>query len=308
MSNNKRFWMSKKVPSLRHNQEATNDTAQAQNGPRRGTRPRARHTSTRLSAGHRNQPKHRRTGTPGQKKKKKKKAANKQKERGAEERKKNKKEPGGGGEGKGQKRRRKKKKKKWGGGRRSTTRQGPGHPGPENTERQRQRGHDEEKKRRRRRKNQKPKKQPQTGQPQPGKGGTNQERGKGRPQEKVRRTRTRPGGRPAQPGQEEHAHTQARDLGVASSDPKGEVSASTRNSPGAPAGVPIRRRTVRETGRVSDRVHTRKQPQRTQPKGEAGGTRQGQPHRRAPNRYDAERAEKFIVFSALCFASPAACC
>ena len=44
---------------------------------------------------------------------------------------------------------------------------------------------------------------------------------------------------------------------MASSDPKGAVSASTRNSPGAPAESPVARWTVRETGRVSDRVHTR---------------------------------------------------
>ena len=43
---------------------------------------------------------------------------------------------------------------------------------------------------------------------------------------------------------------------MASSDPKGEVSASIRNSPGAAAESPVERRTVRETGRVSDRVHT----------------------------------------------------
>ena len=43
---------------------------------------------------------------------------------------------------------------------------------------------------------------------------------------------------------------------MAFSDPKGAVSASTRNSPGASAESPVERRTVRETGRVSDRVHT----------------------------------------------------
>ena len=35
-----------------------------------------------------------------------------------------------------------------------------------------------------------------------------------------------------------------------------------------------------------------KQPERTQPKTEAGGTRQGQPHRRAPSGYDAEHAQR----------------
>ena len=58
---------------------------------------------------------------------------------------------------------------------------------------------------------------------------------------------------------------------MASYDPKGAVSASTGNSPGAPAESPVERRTVRETGRFRDRVHTRKQPQRMQPKTEAGG-------------------------------------
>ena len=86
--------------------------------------------------------------------------------------------------------------------------------------------------------------------------------------------------------------THARDPGVVSSDPQGEVSASTRNSPGAPAESFIERRTVRETGRVSDRVHTRQPPQRTQPKTDAGGTGQGQPHVRGSNGYDAERAQR----------------
>ena len=55
--------------------------------------------------------------------------------------------------------------------------------------------------------------------------------------------------------------------------------ASTQSSPGAPAKSPIKRRTVRETGNVSNHVHARKPPQRTQPKTVTGGTRQGQPQR-----------------------------
>ena len=43
---------------------------------------------------------------------------------------------------------------------------------------------------------------------------------------------------------------------MAYSDPKGAVSASTRHSPGAPAQSPVARWRVRETRRVSDRVHT----------------------------------------------------
>ena len=75
---------------------------------------------------------------------------------------------------------------------------------------------------------------------------------------------------------------------MASSDSEGAVLASTRDSPGAPAESRVERWTVRETRRVGDRVHTRKPPQRTQPKTDAGGTSQGQPHRGALNGYDAE--------------------
>ena len=79
---------------------------------------------------------------------------------------------------------------------------------------------------------------------------------------------------------------------MAYSDPQGEVSASTPNRPGAQAESPVKRQTVRETGRVSDRVHRRQPPQRTQPKTDAEGTPQGQPHRVAQNGYDAEQAQR----------------
>ena len=79
---------------------------------------------------------------------------------------------------------------------------------------------------------------------------------------------------------------------MASSDLQGEVSASTRNSPAAPAKSPVERRTVRKTGRVSDGIHTREPPKRTQPKTDAGETRQGEPHRGAPSKYDAERDQR----------------
>ena len=101
----------------------------------------------------------------------------------------------------------------------------------------------------------------------------------------------RPGGRPARPGQEGQAH--AHTHGTRALHPpnrNGGVSASTQNSPGAAVKSPFERGTVQETGHVSDRVHTRKLPQRTQPKTDARGTRQGQPHGGGPNRYDAERA------------------
>ena len=73
--------------------------------------------------------------------------------------------------------------------------------------------------------------------------------------------------RPACPTQPRRAckRTHARDPGVASSDLKGEMSASTRNSHGAPAESPV--------DPVTGSTHA-KPPQRTQPKTEAGGTPQ----------------------------------
>ena len=125
-----------------------------------------------------------------------------------------------------------------------------------------------------------------------------------RPQEKVRRTKTRLGGRPARPRQEGHAQAHTRDPSVASSAPREAVSASIQNSPGAAAGSPVDRREVRETRRVSDRGVTRQPPPRTQPKTNAGGTRQGQPHRGAANRYDAEHKEPGSRPASTCSAQP----
>ena len=106
---------------------------------------------------------------------------------------------------------------------------------------------------------------PRKGQPQPGGGQAKQKdkaaKGKG---EAHQNAPGRPA-RPTRPGRTSTC-THARDPGVASSDLQGEVLASTRNSPGAPAESPIEQRTVRETERVSDQVHTRQPPQRTQPK------------------------------------------
>ena len=82
---------------------------------------------------------------------------------------------------------------------------------------------------------------PQTGQPQPGGGLTSKERTKNG-QKKGEAHQTAPG-RPACPTRPSRARTRthARDPGVASSDPKGAVSASTRESPGAPAEFPCRK-------------------------------------------------------------------
>ena len=83
-------------------------------------------------------------------------------------------------------------------------------------------------------------------------------------------------GRPASPTPPRRARTGTHER-EPSSDPQGEVSASTQNSPDAPVESPVDRRTVRETGRVSDHVQKRKPPQRTQPKTEGGGTARDNP-------------------------------
>ena len=102
-----------------------------------------------------------------------------------------------------------------------------------------------------------PEQQPQMGQPQSGGGPTSKERTK-TGQKKGDAHQNAPG-RPARPTRPNRActRTHARDPGVASTVPKGAVSASTRNSPVALAESPVERRTVRENGRVSDRVHKR---------------------------------------------------
>ena len=132
---------------------------------------------------------------------------------------------------------------------------------------------------------------PKQGQPQPGGGPAKRKEKAAKGQGEAHHNAPRRPARSNRPGRTS-TRTDARDPGVASSDPQGEVSASTGNSPGAPAQSPVEQRTVRETGRVSDRFHTRQPPQRTQPETGAGGTRQGQPHRGAPKGYDAERAQR----------------
>ena len=82
----------------------------------------------------------------------------------------------------------------------NTQRRGPGHPGPGTKEGQRQRGREENNRRRK-------KTDKERGNPSPE--GAEQRRQTQRPKEKVRRTRTRPGGRPARPGQDGRAHAHA---------------------------------------------------------------------------------------------------
>ena len=71
------------------------------------------------------------------------------------------------------------------------------------------------------------------------------------------RTKTRPGAGPPDPANKSTNRHTCANPGVASSDPKGEVSTSTRNSLGVLAESHVERQTVWETGHVSDRVHTR---------------------------------------------------
>ena len=108
-----------------------------------------------------------------------------------------------------------------------------------------------------RKKKNKTQQQPQTGQPEPG-GGLKKKKDKAATR-KGEAQQNAPG-RPARPTRPRGARTRthAGDPGLASSDPKEAVSASTRDSPGAPAKSPVEIRAVRETGRVSDRVQTRK--------------------------------------------------
>ena len=165
-----------------------------------------------------------------------------------------------------------------GGEERKTKRQGRRHPGPETKESKRQRGRAEYEKKKGGGGEGEGKQRTKEGATPARRGRAKQkDRGKGEAHQNAPGRPARPTG----PGRTS-TRTHTRDPGVASSDQQVEVSASTRNSPGAPAESPVERRTLRETGRVSDRVHTHQPPQRTQPKTDAGGTRQGQPHRGAP--------------------------
>ena len=198
--------------------------------------------------------------------------------------------------------------------------QGPGQPGPETRESMRQRGRKKKHKRAREERKTK-RKGPEHRGPETRERRRQWRRATGTPQEEERQTRNKKGATPVrggaskaerQSGQKEGEAQQnapgkparltrpgrtstrihARDLGVPSSDPQGEVSVSTRNSPGAPAESSVEQRTVRETKRGSDRVNTRKPPQCTQPNTNTGGTRQGQPDRGAPKGYDTVRAQR----------------
>ena len=105
-----------------------------------------------------------------------------------------------------------------------------------------------------------------------------------RPKEKVRRTKTRPGGRPARPGQAGHAHTHT--LGSLAWRPPTREGRCRRPHETAPVHRPSPPSQDGRYGKpdasVTGSTHA-KAPQRTQPKTEAGGTRQRQPHCGAPN-------------------------
>ena len=133
---------------------------------------------------------------------------------------------------------------------------------------------------------------PQAGQPQPGGGRADEESTKNGQRNMVRRTKTRPGCRHARPSQES-THTHTRDTGAwRPPTRKGrcwrphETALVHRPSPLSKDG-----RYGKPDASVTGSTHA-KPPQRTQPKTEAGGTRQGQPHCGAPKGYDAERAQR----------------
>ena len=108
----------------------------------------------------------------------------------------------------------------------------------------------------------------------------------------MRRTKTRPGDRPARPGQEEHAHTHAQDRAWR---PLTRKESRRRPHETAPVHQPSPPSKDERYGKpdasVTGSTHA-EPPQRTQPRTKAGATRHGQPHRGAPNGYDAERAQR----------------
>ena len=204
--------------------------------------------------------------------------------------------------------------KKKGGG--ATRRQGPGHPRPEKTQSRRQRGAKRGGKKKKKGggdKTSRPKspgagkhaKQNTTGAQQGGEGekGTKKktnhnhkggnpspegaEQAKSEPRTakgKVRGTKTRPGGRPARPGQAGHAHAHTR--GTRAWRPPTRKGRCLRPQQKAPVHRPSPPSQDGRYGKLDASVtgSTHAKPtQRTQPKTEAGGTRQGQPHRGAPN-------------------------
>ena len=101
---------------------------------------------------------------------------------------------------------------------------------------------------------------------------------------KVRRTKARPGGRPAQPGQAGHAHAHTRRTRAwRPPTRKGRCRRPHETAPVHRPSPPSQDGWYRKTdASVTGSTHA-KPPQRTQPKTEAGGNRQGQPHRGASN-------------------------
>ena len=102
--------------------------------------------------------------------------------------------------------------------------------------------------------------------------------------EKVRRTKTRPGGRPARLGQEEHA--QASTYGTRAWRPptrKGRCEGPHESAPVHLPSQPLQDGPYRKPdASVTASTHA-KPPQGTQPKTQARGTRQGEPQRGALN-------------------------
>ena len=128
----------------------------------------------------------------------------------------------------------------------------------------------------------------QQGYTQPG-GGRAKQREK-TAKEKVRRTKTRPGARPARPGQKEraHAHTHVTWAWRPPGRCQRPHETALVHRPSPPSND---RGYGKPDKSVIGSTHA-KPPQRTQPKTESRGTRQEQRHCGAPNGYDTERAQR----------------
>ena len=121
--------------------------------------------------------------------------------------------------------------------------------------------------------------------------GAGQGRNTERPEENMRRTNTRPGGRPARPGQDGRAHADTH--GTPTWHPLNRKGRCRRPHEIAPVHRPSPLSNDGQYGKpdasVTASTHTN---HRTQPKTDAGGTCLGQPHRGAQNGYDAEQAQR----------------
>ena len=173
------------------------------------------------------------------------------------------------------------KRKKKGGG---TRRQSPRHPGTENTQSRTQRGRNEGEKGKRNKKNKKNPTTTTNGATPAWRGPNKQRANQERPKERCGAPKRAMEGPPTRPGQAGHAHAHTRGTWAWRPSTRNgrcrrphETAPVHRPSPPSQDG-----RYGKPNASVTGSTHA-KPPQRTQPKTEAGGTRQGQRHRGAPN-------------------------